>query len=115
MALAPRGRSDEAEAVLLAAHTGASKLGLRPMLWQIELALGQLCRAGRRRVDTESWFVAARSGVNALAANLAEIGLAEAFLREADRLLPEPGRATASEDRQASAEVRVLTSREREV
>jgi DNA-binding NarL/FixJ family response regulator len=112
-ALAALGRLDEAEAALLAARDGATRHGFRPLVWRLELALGQVYRAERRLPEADRAFAAARAVVDDLAAGVPDEALRQTFQRQADRLLP-PIHAP-SPHRAAKEASGGLTAREREV
>jgi predicted ATPase/DNA-binding CsgD family transcriptional regulator len=112
-ALAALGRTAEAEATLQAASASAREQGLRPLLWRILLAQGQLYQTQARKADAEQAFAAARAIIEELAAALPDEPLRAAFLSSTRLLLPRPRALTPRRaNKQAYAG---LTEREREV
>ncbi len=112
-ALAVLRRDDEAEAALLAARKAAEALGLRPILWRIHVALGDLYHARARRVEAESAFAAARTIIEELAAAIPDPALRDNLLRRAFEMIPPAPQVTPL--RAAKKEFGGLTAREREV
>lgn len=112
-ALAALGRRAEAEATLLAAQAAAQEHGLRPLLWRIALALGNLYHTQARREASEQAFAAARAVIEEIAAPLPDESLRATFLSSALLLLP---RARPLTPRRAIKQAfGGLTTREREV
>lgn len=112
-ALAALGRGAEAEAALLAAQAAAQERGLRPLLWRIALALGDLYHAQARREASEQAFARARTTIGELAASLPDEPMRATFLSSALRHLPRPRPLTPR--RAAKQAFGGLTAREREV
>ncbi len=112
-ALAALHRETEAETALRAAREASHEQGLRPLLWRIDVSLGKLYQAQRRKPEAEQAFSIARALIEELAAGVPDGHLHEQFLSQTTALLPQkrtltPGRAT----KQAHGG---LTVREREV
>src|SRR5262249_35138762 len=103
----------EAEKSLLAAHAGAITRGLRPLLWRINIDLGNLYHSQRHDMDAEQAFAFAQELIEEIAAPIADITLRTHFLEQATALLPlqEP----LSSRRAAKRAFGGLTEREREV
>jgi non-specific serine/threonine protein kinase len=112
-ALAALGRSDEAEAMLLAAAQGAEQRELRPLLWRIQVSLGRLAQRQARRKQAAAAFAQARTIISELGASISDPELRAGFLRQAQALLPRTAAAGAS--RSAKASFDGLTAREREI
>jgi DNA-binding CsgD family transcriptional regulator len=113
VALVALQRAGEAEAELRAAQEAAHRLGWRPFLWRISVALGKLYQTQARQEEAEQEFSIAQVLIEELTANIADEHLREHFLSQATAMLPKkhlpaPGRTA----QKASAG---LTTREREV
>jgi DNA-binding CsgD family transcriptional regulator len=103
----------EAENSLQAAHAVAITRGLRPLLWRINIDLGNLYHTQRHGIDAEQAFAFAQGLIEEIAAPIADIALRTHFLEQATALLPlqEP----LSSRRAAKRAFGGLTEREREV
>jgi DNA-binding CsgD family transcriptional regulator len=112
-ALAALGRSDEAEAMLLAAAQGAEQRELRPLLWRIQVSLGRLAQRQARRKQAAAAFAQARTIISELGASISDPELRAGFLRQALAQLPRTAAPGAS--RSAKASYDGLTAREREI
>jgi len=112
-ALAALRRASEAESVLRAARDGAVEQGMRPLLWRIHVALGNLYRTQARREEAERVLSAARAIIEELAASVPDEELRNTFLSQAARRLPRPH--SVSPRRAAKLAYGGLTEREREV
>jgi DNA-binding CsgD family transcriptional regulator len=111
-ALTELQRFAEAEAILRIAHQGALAQELRPMLWRIHAALGQLYQVQRRYEEATGEFAAGQKIIETLAANLSDDSRQEEFLHHATDLL---SALTPSPRRAAKQAFGGLTKREREV
>ena len=112
-ALAAAGRLDEGMAALEAARDGAMARQSRTLLWRVHLARAALFRGVGRRADADGEIGAAHAVVAAIAADMADAALREAFLRRATARFP-PLRAP-SRRQAAKAAYDGLTARERAV
>lgn len=115
-ALTALGRSAEAIEALLTARALASERGARPLLWRIDVSLGQAYgRDGQRQQATEA-YASARASIVELAAELPNPEARQAFLSRASALLPTPRPVRPMSPRRAAREAfGGLTAREREV
>ena len=86
-ALVELDRPREAEAELLAAHKVAGKLSLRPLIWRIDLDLGDLYQTQRRPEEARQAFAEARATIDELVANV-PADLRETFLTRAAAIFP---------------------------
>lgn len=112
-ALAGLRRVDEAERQLRAAAQAAATARRRSLLWKIQLTLGRLYLAERRRDDAAAELSAARSLVAELAADVPDEALRANFLQHATALIPPTPPVPAREA--ARRAFGGLTAREREV
>ncbi|HET6319627.1 MAG TPA: LuxR C-terminal-related transcriptional regulator, partial [Chloroflexota bacterium] len=112
-ALGALGRATEAVDVLESARAAATKQGARAAVWRIEASLARTIRGLGRRDDAERVLAAARSTVEAMAAELDDPRLRTRFLRLAAEVVPAPPPATPG--RAAKQRFGGLTGREREV
>jgi DNA-binding CsgD family transcriptional regulator len=112
-ALLALGRADEAVPHLEQARRDAETHELRPLLWQILRALGQVHQRLGQKQKAQDAYAAARAVIEKIAAMLDEAELRDRFLRDAPATLPSERPLTA---RRATAErFGGLTSRERQV
>lgn len=102
-----------AEAALQAAWKFAQLQGVRPMLWRIHLALGQLYQVQKRPVEAERELAAARRLIEALAADIPDPAARDNFLDRATALIPSP--PPLSPRQATKKQFDGLTEREREV
>jgi DNA-binding CsgD family transcriptional regulator len=112
-ALAALGRTNEAQAALLAAREGAREQGRRPLLWRIHVSLGKLYRALEQGTEAEQEFAAARALIHELALPLMDESLRAHFLQRALVMIPSP--PPLSPRQAVKQEFGGLTAREREV
>ena len=112
-ALAALGRPIEALPLLQTAADVAEARGRKPRAWRIQAVLGKLYHAQGQRAEAERAFGQAHSIVESLAASVVDEALRDAFLRQAQLILPRPKPATPR--RAAKAAAGGLTAREREV
>lgn len=82
-ALAALQRPRESSAILTRAQTIATAQGARPLLWQINVVLGNLYRVQGRNTEAEQVFTSARTLIGELAASISDENLREDFLRQA--------------------------------
>jgi len=82
-ALAALQQTEEAEADFQAAREAARAQGARPLLWRIHAVLGSLYRATACPEEAEREFLAARTIVEELAANVPDEASRSNFLRRA--------------------------------
>jgi DNA-binding CsgD family transcriptional regulator len=87
-ALAALGQAVDAETALRHAEQGAQTRRLRPLLWRVHAALGQLYLAEQRGLDAEREFAAAYALVQELATTIADRPLRDMFVRGALAQLP---------------------------
>ncbi len=80
-------RQQEAEAELLAARYVAVKLSMRPLIWRIDLDLGNLYQEQTRLDDARRAVAEARATIDELAADV-PAELREAFLTRATAMFP---------------------------
>jgi DNA-binding CsgD family transcriptional regulator len=78
----------EAETLLRAALKTASSQQALPLVWRLNASLGNLYHRQDRHRDAEQAYVDARSGIEALAAELQDPSLRRIFLRRAFTMLP---------------------------
>jgi DNA-binding CsgD family transcriptional regulator len=95
LALAALGRTDEAEALLLRILENVQRQGVRPILWRVQLALGNLYDRAGRTEDAQSAFLAARQIVEVLAAALPDPELRDVLVRRVRSMLPRAYRPAA--------------------
>lgn len=107
-ALVRLGRHEEAEREFLAARHAAAELGMRPLLWRIDIELGTLYRAQERTDATRRAYTAAQAMIDELAAGLPH-ALREGFVTRAGATFPPPLVIDATPMRQG------LTAREIDV
>jgi DNA-binding CsgD family transcriptional regulator len=88
-ALVRLGRHEEAERELLAARHAAVELGMRPLLWRIDIELGTLYREQARTDDARRANDAAQAMIDELAAGLPHV-LREGFVTRAATTFPPP-------------------------
>jgi DNA-binding NarL/FixJ family response regulator len=112
-ALSAQNHHAEAENLLRAARAVASARGALPLIWRVDVALGQLYRTARRHAEAQQAFAQARALIDRLAAGLHDAELRMAHLERAGRVLPEVRQPT--QRRAVQAEFDGLTAREREV
>jgi DNA-binding CsgD family transcriptional regulator/tetratricopeptide (TPR) repeat protein len=111
-ALAALAPLQEAEAKLTQLGTWAGQQGLLPALWRIQVTLGGVQAAQRRRAKAGETFAAARGLVHQLAANLPP-HLRTTFVSQAETRLPRSRQR--SEMQAVKAASGGLTARERQV
>jgi DNA-binding CsgD family transcriptional regulator len=120
-ALARLGHYQEAMAALQTAKASAAGLGLRPLEWRIQVALGRVAAAAGQRHAATTAFAAARTALDEVAANVPDecldaegsASLRARYLEAAAAFLPRPRAPTPRQAaKQASGG---LTAREREV
>ncbi|MBK9713444.1 MAG: AAA family ATPase [Kouleothrix sp.] len=111
-ALLALGRLDDAAMALDAARLAAQARSERPLLWQIQAALGRAYRRLGREASAEAALADAGITVVALAATIDDVVLREQFLTAARAALHDPARPAA---RRRSADHSALTGRERDV
>jgi DNA-binding NarL/FixJ family response regulator len=112
-ALAALHRTAEAETMLRAAQEAAQAQGLRPLLWRICIALGNLKQTQARQEEAKQAFATARTIIEELAANVPDEHVREQFLRQAMAMLPHVRPLSAAHA--AKGPFGGLTTREREV
>ncbi len=112
-ALGALSRRAEAIQVLEEARRGALARQERPLLWQIDRALGRQHRRLKQEDQARRAFTAAREGINTLASSIDESYLREHFLLTAQSSLPREKPVSAN--RTAKEASGGLTEREREV
>jgi len=112
-ALTMLSRYGEAEGTLEQARDETTALGMRPLLWRVEAAVGHLHRLQRRRLEARRAFDAARGIAEDLAAKVPDESLRTQFREGLDGLLPSS--APVSAGRAAKEAFGGLTQREREV
>lgn len=88
-ALVRLGRYEDAEHDLLAARHAAVELGMRPLLWRIDIELGTLYREQVRTDDARRAYAAAQAMSDELAAGLPHT-LHEDFVTRAAAAFPPP-------------------------
>ena len=116
-ALAALGQGAEAEVTLRAAQARARDLGARPILWQIQSALGRLLQAQGRHAEADQACAAARGIIAELGATLPDEAERTAFHSRALASLPavRPGPAGSAPAGAARRADGRLTAREHEV
>jgi DNA-binding CsgD family transcriptional regulator len=92
-------RPEEAVGSLNAAMQGANERGQLPLLWRVQVLLGDAYRVLRRDTEAREVYSAARGVITALAETIDDVGLRERFESSAYALLPKerpisPRRAT---------------------
>jgi DNA-binding CsgD family transcriptional regulator len=112
-ALTTLGRYAEAEDTLEQARDSATTLGVRPLLWRIEAAVGHVHRVQRRRLEARRAFDAAREIAEDLAAKVPDESLRAQFREALETLVPSASPPSAG--RVAKEAFGGLTQREREV
>ncbi|HET8853383.1 MAG TPA: AAA family ATPase [Ktedonobacteraceae bacterium] len=112
-ALAALHRETEAERALRAAQEASHEQGLRPLLWRINVSLGKLYQAQRRKPEAEQAFSSVRALIEELGASVPDEHLHEQFLSQTTALLPQ--KRTLTPGRAAKQAYGGLTAREREV
>ena len=112
-ALGAQARHEEAIAALDEARRGALARHERPLLWQIDRALGRQYRRLKREDIARRSFASAREGIASLAETIGDTSLCERFLHAALNTIPRE--KPASLMRAAKATYGGLTAREREV
>jgi len=112
-ALLALGQRDAAEAALLAARAGAAAQSRRPLLWRIDVSLGKVHRAARRRAEAARSFARAGELIEELAAGVPDPALGQRFRQRALASLPPLPAPTASQV--ARRAYGGLTARERAV
>jgi DNA-binding CsgD family transcriptional regulator len=113
LALVQQKRVAEAEQVWLAGSAAAHKQALRPQLWRLQLALGDLYHNQRQQELAQTWLAAAQTTVNHLAADLPDLHLRQSLLQGFAARLPNAPKPTPL--RSAKQAFDGLTAREREV
>ncbi len=112
-ALMTLNRMDEAQQALEAAQQGALERQHPTLLWQVNLALGQLHQALKRNAAARREYAAARAIVHSLAETIDDPTLRETFLGSALGVMPKEKPLSA---RRIDAEIfDGLTPRERQV
>ncbi len=104
---------EAAEATFQSALATAQAQATPRFVWSLHLALGKLYQAQRRSADAAQAFVAARSGVDGIAASVSDRELRDNFVYQASRLMPTPRPRSPLQIARESAGG--LTRREREV
>ena len=112
-ALLALDRVEEAIATFDAAREEATRQGARPLLWRIEAAVGQVCRARRQRIEARQAFDRANTITDELAAKIQDDVLRTAFLTGVASVIPSAPAPSAAQ--LAKAEADGLTRRERDV
>jgi DNA-binding CsgD family transcriptional regulator len=112
-ALAMLKRPREAEAAFLSARKNALAQEAKPLLWQVNAALGHLYQNGARRVEAEAAFEEARKVAGELATAIPDAELRSSFLARTAILIP--GESPPSPRQAARQAFHGLTEREREV
>jgi predicted ATPase/DNA-binding CsgD family transcriptional regulator len=112
-ALGALSRREEAIQVLEEARRGALARQERPLLWQIDRALGRQHRRLKQVDQARRNFTSAREGINSLASSIDDSYLREHFLHAALSSLPRE--KPVSPNRAAKEAFGGLTEREREV
>ena len=114
-ALAKLERFDDALAAATSARAEAEAQAAKPLLWQIDAAIGHIHRQQRHRLEARRGFDAAWSLADDLAARipLSEAGLRDRFLEGVRAIVPSVPVPTA--ERATKAEFGGLTRRERSV
>lgn len=106
-------RWSEAIALLQTARQEADLLGLRPLRWRIDLALGVAWQGIAQHGQAQTAFTSASAMIHTLSAEIADSNLREHFLQEALALIP-PLRPL-TERQAAKALAAGLTAREVEI
>ncbi len=106
-------RPAEARVAFEAALEIARTQGVRPMQWQISLALGNLYQVQGSNTEAEQAYTTCRELIEELAATMADEPLREHFLLQASARLPHT--APLSPERLAKQAYGGLTAREREI
>jgi predicted ATPase/DNA-binding CsgD family transcriptional regulator len=78
----------EAEAIFRAALKTARSQQAWPLVWRLHAALGNLYYRQHRKREAEQVYIDARSGIEAIAAELQDQALRKRFLRRAFTMLP---------------------------
>jgi DNA-binding NarL/FixJ family response regulator len=112
-ALGALSRREEATQMLEEARQGALARQERPLLWQIDRALGRQYRRLKQEDLTQRAFTAAREEIDSLASSIDDAYLHEHFLQTAQSSLPRE--KPVSPNHIAKAASGGLTEREREV
>lgn len=114
-ALAKLERFDEALDAATTARAEAEAQDSKPVLWQIDAAIGHIHRQQRHRLEARRAFDAAWSLADDLAARipLSELGLRDRFLERVRAIVPSVPAPSA--ERATKAEFGGLTRRERSV
>jgi tetratricopeptide (TPR) repeat protein len=112
-ALTKLKQAAEAETTLQDARVAAHERGLRPLLWRIDIDLGNLYQSQRRDEEAEHAFATAQELIEELAATVPDTVLRTNFLQQATALLPNQDLLTPR--RAAKKAFGGLTEREREV
>ena len=103
----------EAETLLQQARAVALERELRPLLWRLDLTLGQLAHSQRRYEEAEQRFTTAQETLEELASSLPDEALQRRFLQHAHALFPHTRQPSPLRLTKKSFEG--LTQREREV
>lgn len=111
-ALAALGRDDEAIETLHQAAEAAAQID-SPILWRIQVALGQSLQSCGRRDQARQAFDGAREIVERLAGSLNDGPASAAFRAAAFEMIPAPPKVSANAE--AKQRYQGLTAREREV
>jgi DNA-binding CsgD family transcriptional regulator len=112
-ALGALGRLDEAILALEEARRGAQEQGARPLLWQIQRALGSVYARARQKQRAHEACAAAREVIADLAASLGEAEPRERFVCAALASLPKEPPLTPRQAAKAAFDG--LSEREREI
>jgi DNA-binding CsgD family transcriptional regulator len=112
-ALLALNRIDEAADALQHAQRGACQRGARPLLWQIQCALGMAYQRLGRRGQARQAYAEARAVIDTLAATIDDASSRDRFLHGALARLPK-AQTTAASGRNFP-DLLGLTAREREV
>ena len=112
-ALTTLGRYAEADLTLEKARDDATAMGVRPLLWRIEAAVGHLHRVQRRRLEARRAFDTAREIAEDLAAKVPDEALRAQFREGLEAIVPSASPPSAG--RAAKEALGGLTQREREV
>jgi RNA polymerase sigma factor (sigma-70 family) len=112
-ALFALGRLDEAILALEEARRGAQEQGARPLLWQIQRALGSVYAHARQKQRAHEAYAAAREVIADLAASLDEAEQSDRFVCAALASLPKEPPLTPRQAAKAAFDG--LSEREREI
>ncbi|MBA3871481.1 MAG: AAA family ATPase [Anaerolineae bacterium] len=87
-ALIELGQWAAAQTALEAAQVEATRRGLRPLLWRIQVALGKLYQTQKLREEAEAACLTAQQIIESLAASISNDSLKTGFLQGATALIP---------------------------